>query len=66
MQITVMVKNVFGNDTVYPVDDTAKLFCELTGRKTFTPKDLYTIRQLGYTVNVQDVPTVRPEWIYGK
>ena len=66
MEITVTVKSVFGTDTVYPADETAQLFTKLTGRKTFTPNDMRTIRQLGYTVNVQDVPAVRPAWIYGK
>jgi hypothetical protein len=66
LEITVEVKSVFGTDTVYPADETARLFCQLTGRKTLTPADLRTIRQLGYAVNVADAAPVRPEWIYGK
>ena len=65
MHITVTIKNVYGNETVYPADDTARLFCELTSRKTLTPHDMHVIRKLGYDVEVGETPAVRPEWIYG-
>jgi hypothetical protein len=65
VEITVTVKNVYGTDTVYPVCDKAKLFCQLTGRKTLTANDLAVISKLGYAVRLQE-NIVRPEWIYGK
>ena len=50
MEIQVMVKSVYGENKVYPVCDTAKKFCELTGRKTLTRRDLQVIASLGYAV----------------
>ena len=63
MSITVEIRQVYGQDTVYPADDTARAFTKLTGRKTFTPRDLAAIRELGYAVTVKE--PVKPEWIYG-
>ena len=50
--ITVAVRNVYGNDLVYPADDRAALFAALAGAKTFNAKQIATIRALGYTVHV--------------
>jgi hypothetical protein len=52
MHITVTVRNVYGNDLVYPVDDKAGLFVALMGCKTFTALQLRGIRALGYEVHV--------------
>ena len=52
MFITVQVRNVYGNDLVYPMDDTAALFASLVGAKTFNAAQLGKIRALGYAVHV--------------
>jgi hypothetical protein len=52
MHITVQVRNVYGNDLVYPVDDTALLFARLVGAKTFNAAQLRTIKALGYAIHV--------------
>jgi hypothetical protein len=52
MHITVQVRNVYGNDLVYPMDDQAALFAKLIGAKTFNATQLATIRALGYSVHV--------------
>jgi hypothetical protein len=57
MEITVRVKNVYGKQLVYPVNDNAQLLCALTGAKTFTSEALAVIKQLGYTVTVE-TPTI--------
>lgn len=57
MNITVTVRDVYGNRTIYPACDTAKLFARLAGTKTLTPAALDTIRALGYTVTVT-APTI--------
>lgn len=49
-QIVIEVRDVYGNQLVYPVCDTAKRFCRLTGRKTFTHADLIEIEGLGYLI----------------
>ena len=57
-EIVVQIKQVYGNDTVYPVDDRAKLFAQLLGQKTLTFTDLRIIKQMGFTVTV--APTQAP------
>lgn len=52
MVITVAVRNVFGNDLVYPADDAAATFAALIGAKTFNRGQLCLIRTLGYAVHV--------------
>jgi hypothetical protein len=51
----VHAKNVYGRETYYPACDTAKLLAQLTGHKTFTDADIRTIRQLGYTIQIEQV-----------
>jgi hypothetical protein len=53
MNITVRVTNNYGNQTVYPVCDTALLLAKLAGFKTLPAHTLETIKALGYQINVQ-------------
>jgi hypothetical protein len=52
MHITVEIKSVYGNRSVYPACDTSKLLANLAGTKTFTKNALDTIRALGYSITV--------------
>jgi len=52
MIINIEIKNVYGNELVYPLCETAKKLCSLTGKKTLSYNDLYTIQDLGYTINI--------------
>ena len=51
MELTVKVKSVYGNDLIYPVNETAKKFMDLLGKKTFSRSDLAIIANLGYKIN---------------
>lgn len=53
MQIVVRVKMVYGEQKVYPVCDTAMRLVELAGAKTLTPNAIRLIKELGYTIKVQ-------------
>ena len=53
MVIQVTIKNVYGNETIYPACDTARKFTTLVGRKTLTSHDIRHIKDLGYTVEIQ-------------
>lgn len=53
MEITVRVTNVYGQKTVYPVCETAKIFADIAGTKTLKPTTINSIKALGYTINVQ-------------
>ena len=52
MQIQVRMREVFGNETVYPVCETAKLFAKIAGTKTLGPTVLSSIKALGYEIEV--------------
>ena len=54
MEIKVKLKNVYGQDLVYPACSKAKLFAQIAGTTTLTPETLSKIMFLGYEViNVQ-------------
>jgi len=53
MEITVEVKNVYGQEKIYPVCDKAVLLTRLIGTKTIPHYALCLIKELGY------VPTVK-------
>ena len=52
MSVTVEIRNVYGNDLIYPADDTARKFADLIGRKTFDKYHLRLIKQLGFDIKV--------------
>lgn len=49
----VTAKNVYGVEVFYPANQEAKIFCELLGQKTLTPRDIKLIQRLGYQVENQ-------------
>ena len=53
MEIIVCIRNVYGNELIYPVCERAKLLTCLSGRKTFNRVDIETIEKLGFVVKVQ-------------
>jgi len=53
MTITVRVRNVYGNKTVYPACPKAQIFAQLAGHSTLTRATLDGIRRLGYLIEVQ-------------
>ena len=56
MQITVIIREVYGNPVAYPVCVTAKTFASIAGTKTLTLATLKKIEALGYSIMQQ-----RPE-----
>jgi hypothetical protein len=57
MELIVTVKSVYGNDMIYPINDIAKKFANLIGKKTFSKTDLAIISNLGYTIT-QSTPNL--------
>jgi hypothetical protein len=53
MKITVEIKSVYGNETIYPICDQAKIFAELLKQVTLTARDIKVIKKLGYAIEVQ-------------
>lgn len=52
LTVQVRVKNVHGNDLIYPANLTAITFAEIAGIKTLTAATVRGIRALGYTIDV--------------
>lgn len=52
MEILVEIKNVYGQDKIYPLCEKAKIFAKMVGQQTLTNLDVKNIKELGYTVNV--------------
>ena len=50
MKIEVQVRNVFGNDLIYPMCNKAAKFCQIAGTKTLTQYDIKLIKELGYKI----------------
>ena len=51
--ITVRIKNVYGEDKVYPVSDEAILFACIAGTTTLTNSTINRIKQLDYSILVE-------------
>ena len=49
-KIKVQLRNVYGNELIYPMCDDAKRFTRLTQTKTLHRDDIAGIKSLGYTV----------------
>jgi len=52
MNITVKIQNVYGKETIYPACEVSRDLLALTGKKTFSARDIKTIKRLGYLVGV--------------
>ena len=50
MKIEVEVKNVYGNETIYPVCPLAHKFANLLQQRTFTPTDIRKLQDCGIEV----------------
>jgi len=53
MNITVEIREVYGQSKIYPVCDKAKIFAEIAGTTTLLPRDIQRIQVLGYEVLVK-------------
>ena len=54
VNITVRVTNNYGTHTVYPSCEVARKLAALAGTKTLTPQAIHLIKDLGYTVLVEE------------
>ena len=52
MNLTVTIREVYGNRTVYPHCGTSHKLARLIGTKTFTGRAIEQLKDLGYTFNV--------------
>ena len=50
--INVEIKNVYGNDLIYPINEVGIKFACLLKKKTLTKDELKIIKELGFTIEV--------------
>jgi hypothetical protein len=53
IRIRVKVKDQYGVQVTHPACEKSRLFAQLAGTKTLTPRALETIRALGYHIEAQ-------------
>jgi hypothetical protein len=51
--IKVGIRNVYGNEVVYPACPASAIFAEIARTKTLTSETLRMIERLGYTIEVE-------------
>ena len=54
MNIIVTIKNVYGEDKVYPACENSRRFAEIAGTKTLTPHTIRQIKAMGIAVGIAD------------
>jgi len=52
MTIQINIKQVYGVERIYPVNDQAIILAQLTRKKTLDRADINLIKKLGYNVEV--------------
>lgn len=55
MTIQVTIKNVYGEQKVYPACDKSKAFAMIAGHRTLTDFTISQIKALGFTIKVVPV-----------
>lgn len=58
MKIVVKIKNVYGNQAIYPVCANAKLFAAIAGTTTLTKPVINSIMQLGVAIELEQQPSI--------
>lgn len=53
-QILVQVKNVYGNNLVYPACTQAEHFASIAGTKTLSPYVVEKVKALGYEIRIEN------------
>ena len=53
MNITVEIREVYGQSKIYPVCDKAQTFAHIAGTTTLLPRDIQSIQRLGFEILVK-------------
>lgn len=56
MKITVRVRNIYGNRTIYPVCEAAQTFARIAGTQTLPFWVIDKIKSLGYAIEIEQEP----------
>tara|TARA_R100000951_G_scaffold98937_1_gene89086 strand:- start:45 stop:230 length:186 start_codon:yes stop_codon:yes gene_type:complete len=50
MELKVIVKHVYGNELIYPMCKTSKVFSDIARTKTLSKEVLRSLKAIGYTI----------------
>ena len=53
MNVIIRIRNNYGNEQAYPINDTAKTFARMLGTTTLTTDALRYIKELGFNIEVE-------------
>tara|TARA_R110000765_G_scaffold82776_1_gene161078 strand:+ start:138 stop:317 length:180 start_codon:yes stop_codon:yes gene_type:complete len=53
IMIEVQIKNHFGNERIYPVNEAGKKLARMVGSKTFTRETIALAKELGFNFEVK-------------
>ena len=54
----VEIKNIYGNDLIYPMNEQAKILAKIAGKVTLTPITVELAKQLGFTFEIKQTTTI--------
>lgn len=52
MSLQIEIRNVYGNETIYPANEAARTFAAIAGTKTLKRETLRHAKALGFTITV--------------
>lgn len=55
MELTVKIKQVYGQDLIYPACNVSQAICRVAGRKTLSHNDIELLKGVGFTFKVEQV-----------
>ena len=58
MLAQVEIKEVYGNKTIYPMNEQARLLASIAGTKTLTPLTISKAKELGFQFEVINQATI--------
>jgi hypothetical protein len=53
LNATVLIKDIYGKQTIYPTNKVAHLLAEIAGTKTLTQRTIDTAKEMGITFEVE-------------
>jgi hypothetical protein len=56
-KVVVEIKSVYGNETIYPMNEQGKTFAKISGTKTLSRRAIENIKALGFIIEVK-APTL--------
>ena len=57
MEITIKLRNNYGQQVAYPACEHSELFAAIADTKTLTARTLNLIKTMGYTINIEQADT---------